>query len=149
MDQKFVDNDALLELKHSIRTHLTIMAGTSHQLCSFLLKTIDFFDDTDANRRNREILDLSFHIVEGLALTVHKIIDERVAAAKADNQLVPNGLTLASDYILVMVGKSRSLDDRRAAKYAVLSAVADALRAVSQFTKSKYSQITDLSGQPL
>ena len=145
----FVDQTALRELKHAIRMHLTIMAGPSQQLCSFLIKTIDFFEDSNEARRNREMLSLSFHIIEGLALFVQQSVDERAAKAKAMGQEFPYRIQLASDNILIMVGKSRSLDDRIAAKYAVLRSVADALRELSTFTKAVYPRIVDASGNVL
>jgi len=145
----FISQAALQELKHSIRMHLILMAGPSQQLCSFLIKTIDFFEDSDEARRDREMLSLSFHIIEGLALFVQQSVDERADKAKAMNQEFPQRIRLASDNILVMVGKSRNLDDRVAAKYAVLRTVADALRELATFTKAVYPQIIDASGNVL
>lgn len=145
----FVSEIALRELKHSIRMHLVLMAGPTQQLCSFLVKIIDFFEDHDEKRRDLEMLALSFYIIEGIALFVQQSVDERAAKAKEMGQDFPHRIKLASDNILIMVGKSRSSEDRITAKYVVLRSVADALRELSTFTKAIYPQITDSSGNVL
>lgn len=145
----FVTEQALKELKHSIRIHLLIMAGPTQQLTTFLIKMIDFFEDSDFERRNFEAMSLSYSIIEGIALYVQKSIDDRGEKTKSLGQLFPSDVQAASDNILVMVGKSRNLDDKKAAKHAVLKAMADALRALSGFTKAIYPDIYDSSGNLL
>lgn len=145
----FVDEHALRELKHSVRMHVLIMGGPTQQLCAFLLKTIDFFEDNNPVRRNQEVLSLSFSIIEGVALFVQKSVDERADKAKSMGQEFPHRIRLASDNILIMVGKSRNLENIIAAKYAVLKSVADALRELGAFTKAVYPQIIDANGNVL
>ncbi len=138
----FIDQQALIELKHSIHMHLVVMAGPTQQLCAMLLKIIDFIEDSDGDRRNKEVLELSYNIVEGLALYVQRSIDERADKAKD----FPAHVRLISDNILVTVGKTRGLDNHVVAKNAVLSAVANALRGLGTFTKAKYPDIINSAG---
>ena len=145
----YIAENALKELKHSIRTHLMIMAGPSQQLCAYLTKLLDFFEDADVVRRNKESNALSFAIVEGVALFVQNSIDERGEKAKALGQEFPQSIRRASDNIMILVGQSRSLEDKIAAKYAVLRAMAEALRALSNYTKAVYPEIYDSAGHPL
>lgn len=131
------------ELKHSVQMHMTIMNGPSQQLSAFLLKTLDFIEDADHERRDKEMAKLSFVIIESLAVFVQQSIDDR--AKKAENQGVtfPPRVKQAGDNLLVVIGKTRSQDDKIAAKNTVLTAIADALRELSSFTKAKYPSITD------
>ncbi len=145
----YISADCLKELKHSIRTHLMIMAGPSQQLCAYLTKLLDFFEDADAERRNKESNALSFAIIEGVALFVQNSIDERGEKAKALGQEFPQSIRKASDNIMILVGQSRSLEDKIVAKYAVLRAMAEALRALSSFTKAAYPELFDSAGHPL
>jgi hypothetical protein len=140
---------AIVELKHSIRTHLTIMAGPTQQLCSFLVKLIDFIEDEDTERKNKEMYALSYNIVEGLALYIQRSIDERAEKSKGSDAELPQYVKIASDEILVAVGKSRNLDEKVAAKHAVLSAVAAAIKALATTTKSQYPEIVDSTGAAL
>ena len=145
----FIDNDILMELKHSIRTHLVIMASTSEQLCTYLVKVIDFFDDPSVENRNLEAAMLSFNIIEGIALHVQKFIDERIDRARVIGQPYPNSVAVASSEIMIAIGKSRTLSDKSAAKLIVLRSMADALNKLSAQTKAVYPQITDLHGNVL
>ena len=98
------DSEEIRELKHSIRIHLLIMAGPSPQLCAFLVKTVDFIEDTDFDRRRNEMLALSFHIVEAVGIHIQKSIDVR--AAKMPE--MPEYVKHRGDEILVIIGKSWS-----------------------------------------
>lgn len=145
----FVNETILNEFKHSVRTHLVIMAGPSQQLSAFLLKVIDFFDDPNEEHRNQEMLALSFTIIEGIALYVQRSIDERIEKAKTVGQEFSSNVQTASNNILIMVGQSRGLDDKIAAKNALLKSVADALRELSSLTKTTYPEIVDSAGKVL
>lgn len=147
MDQRV--QSALNELKHSIRTHLLIMAGPTQQLCAFLIKVVDFMEDTDAERKLTEMEALSFNIIEGMALYVQRSIDERVEKAKAAGTPFPDAVQQASDEIIVMVGKTRNHVDKNQAKYAVLQTVGAALKTLGGVTKVQYPQFTDCSGNVL
>ncbi len=137
------------ELKHSIRTHLLIMAGPTQQLCSFMIKLIDFMEDSDSERKRQEMATLSYNIIEGLALYVQRSMDERAEKAKTTGHPFPPNVQQASDDILVIVGKTRSLDDKISAKYVVLKTMSQALKALSTYTKAQYPQFTDASGNIL
>lgn len=139
------DSEEIYELKHSIRIHLLIMAGPSQQLCAFLIKTIDFIEDTDLSRRRNEMLALSFHIIEAVGIHVQKSIDLR--AAKAPE--MPDHVKRRGDEILVIIGKSRGLPDKIVAKNAVLRTIAEALDALGSFMKSTYPTLFDSKGNPL
>jgi len=145
----FIEERILKELKHSVRTHLVMMNGPTQQLTTFLIKVVDFLEDSNIQRRNTEALNLSYSIIEGVALYVQRSIDERSDKAKAMGQTFPVGINLASDNILVLIGKSRNLDDRIAAKSAVLRVVAEALRELSTFTRAVYPDIFDSNGNIL
>ena len=119
------------------------------QLCSFLIKLIDFMEDTDSQRKTQEMIALSFSIIEGMSLYVQRSMDERAEKAKISGNAFPPSVQQASDDILVVVGKVRSLDDKKQAKYAVLRTVNHALKELSAYTKAQYPQLTDLSGQPI
>ena len=138
-------DNLIKEFKHSVRMHLNIMGGPSQQLSVFLLKLIDIIEDSDINRRNKDLCNLSFCIVEGLALYIQRFIDTH--AEKLDNH--NNSLRQASDNILIMVGKTRSLDDKISSKYAILKVLSDALRVLSTYTKATYPSFTDLDGNVL
>lgn len=140
----------LNELKHSIKTHLMVMAGPTPQLAVFLLKTIDWFDDephriVPVGQPNRfvEMASLAFTIVEAIGLYVHASVNKRSEQAKQNQQTFPPRITQASDNILVVIGKCRGLEDKIAAKNAVLGAVSASLKELALFTKSKYPIITD------
>lgn len=147
MDQRM--QSAFKELKHSIRTHLLIMAGPTQQLCSFLIKLIDFMEDGDNERKVSEMETLSFNIVEGMALYVQRSIDERAEKAKATDNPFPAAVQQAADEILVMVGKTRNHADKTQAKYAVLQSVGVALKTLGNVTKAQYPQFTDANGNVL
>lgn len=138
--------DAFNELKHSIRMHLLIMAGPTQQLCTFLVKLIDFMEDDKKDRKEKEMLGLSYSIIEGLALYVQRSIDERATKAKSAGSMLPIDVAAASDEILVVIGKTRNLDDKRNAKYAVLRTVSEALKSLGNYTKAQYPQLTDADG---
>jgi|CXWL01.1.fsa_nt_gi hypothetical protein len=138
-------NNPLIELKHSIKTHLMVMAGPTPQLAVFLLKTLDWFDEPPVGQsgRDQEMTNLAFTIVEAIGLFVHASVDKRNEQAKQNQQTFPPRITQASDNILVVVGKCRGLDDKIAAKNAVLGAISASLKELALFTKSKYPAITD------
>lgn len=134
--------DMILELKHSIRTHMMMLGGPSPQLSVFLLKVVDFLEDADETRRNSEMANLAFAIVEAVALHVQQSVD---AKSKKDSEL-PKHISSKSDGLLVIIGKSRGLPDKIQAKEAVLKEVAEVLRSLSTYTKGKYPEITTASG---
>lgn len=139
----------LEELKHSLRMHLHIMQGPSPELAVFLVKLIDFIEDTDAERRKAEMAKLAYTIVEAIALHVQRSVDARVEQATSQNKHFPENIRLKSDHLLVVIGKNRNLPDRFVAKRAVLIEVADCLRALTEYTRSQYPQMTDLQGTVL
>ena len=129
------------ELKNSIRTHVTVFGGPSVQLSAYLIKVIDFLDETDACRRDGEMLAMAFSLVESVAIRVHESIDG--ITVKRD---LPQAMREKSDGLLVIVGKSRSLPDKVAAKYAVLRELAEVLKTLSEHTKIKYPDIITADG---
>lgn len=145
----FIDKSTLDELKHSIRIHLIIMNGPTQQLCSMLLKLPDILGDADSARRNKEVIELAYLIIEGVALYVQRSIDERAERANNQGQMFPQAAKLCGDNILVMIGSHRSSSDKMAGKLAVLKSVADALRGLSVFTKAIYPDIYDSNGVQL
>ena len=145
----FVDKAALDELKHSIRMHLIMMNGPTQQLCSMLLKLPDVLGDSNQERRNKEVIELAFVVVEGMALYVQRSIDERAERASSQGQVFPQAAKSGGDGILVAIGQHRSSGDKIAGKNAVLRVVADALRGLSAFTKSIYPDIYDSNGVQL
>ena len=139
------DSEEIRELKHSVRIHLLIMAGPSPQLCAFLVKTIDFIEDVDIDRCRNEMLALSFHIVEAIGIHIQRSIDVRAAKVSG----MPEHVKRRSDEILVIIGKSRGISDKIAAKNAVLRAMAEALDALGSFMKTTYPTIFDSKGNQL
>ncbi len=139
----------LEELKHSIRTHLAIMQGPSPQLAVFLVKLVDFIEDTDDTRRKSEMSKLSFSIVEAVALFVQQSIDQRAIQAAAKGHQFPPTIQIKGDNLLVMIGKARQLPDKIAAKNALLKEIAEALRSLSTYTKARYPDMTDVAGNIL
>jgi len=146
-------NDSLAELKHSVYMHTLLQGGPSPQLSVFLVKLLDIIDDfymalADPELHNArlariesECAGLSFYIIESLALWLQKAIDE------GDNY--PASVVLHSDRLLILVGKSRSLSDKKAAKNAVLHGIAEAFRALQKYTKSTYPEIRDVKNNLL
>lgn len=144
------DNSKTIEeLKHSIRIHLLIMAGPSQQLCAFLVKTIDLIEDDDKKRRDQETLQLSFNIIEAVAIHVQQAIDARAKVAKEKNNIMPENVRAHSDQILIALGNARGHADKSAAKTAVLSSIGKALDALSTFTGAVYPTIFDIDGNRL
>lgn len=134
------------ELKHSIRLYLLVMNGPTQQLCLYLLKCVDFIDDTEAIKEkyastSQEMFNLSYSIIEGMSVYIHRHIDDLLKENKLPKKIQPE-----ADEILIMIGKTRSLDDKVAAKDALLSSVAKALRAVTNTNGTKYPQITNSNG---
>jgi hypothetical protein len=138
-----VDPNVMQELKHSIEMHTMIMAGPTPELAVFLLKAIDFMEDEDADRRNKEITHLAFILIEGLGIHVQKHIDKKQEESKTKNIEFPDSLAQKNGEILVMIGKTRHMEDKVEAKNMVLTSIADALRELSVFTKSNYPTITN------
>lgn len=136
------------ELKHSIKIHLLIMSGPSQQLCVFLMKLIDLIEDTDIDRVNAETAQLSFSIIESVAIHIQNAIDTRYSSSKDDNKM-PEHIRRHADEIIVAVGKSRSHMNKIEAKNSVLSAVAKALDALSSFTGAVYPTLFDSAGNQL
>lgn len=141
-------NQAIEELKHSVLLHVSIMNGPSSQLAALLLKVIDFIEDVDIKRRDSELLKL-YIIVEAIAIFVQKSIDDRAEKAEKQGIVFPPKIKQSGDNILIMVGKTRSHDNKVEAKNAVLCSIADALRDLSTFTKAKYPTITDCQRREL
>lgn len=145
----FVNKESLEELKHSIRTHVLIMNGPSQQLCVYLTKLIDILELSDESGRNKELDQLSYSIIEGISLFVQSSIDQRVEKGRSIGQDVPANVRSSSDNIMVAIGKSRGLEDKKAAKLSVLKSMSDALKALSGFTKSVYPDIIDVNGNAI
>lgn len=145
----FIDKPSLDELKHSIRIHLMIMNGPTQQLCSMLLKLPDILGDADTARRNREVTELAYLIIEGVALYVQRSIDERAERAMNQGHMFPQATKICGDNILVMIGTHRSSSDKITGKLAVLRSIAEALRGLSVFTKAIYPDIYDSNGNQL
>jgi hypothetical protein len=133
------------EVKHSIRMHVLLMNGATAELAVFLMKMIDLYEDDDLGRRTTEANTLAYIMVESMALHVQRQVDSK--AHKDEN--FPKHVMSQSDGLLVMIGKSRGLPDKIAAKYAVLSEIAAVLRALGTYTKAKYPEFTTASGQVL
>lgn len=145
----FIDKKLLDELKHSIRIHLIIMNGPTQQLCSMLLKLPDMLGDADSTRRNKEVMELAYLIIEGVALYVQRSIDERAERASNQGQMFPQAAKICGDNILVSIGTHRSSTDKMTGKLAVLKSIAEALRGLSVFTKAIYPDIYDSNGVQL
>lgn len=143
------DSVEIAELKHSIRTHLLIMAGPSQQLCAFLVKTIDLVEDTDIPRRKAETLQLAFNITEAIALHVQQAIDARYRVSKENNNPMPENIRQHADHIMVAVGQARSHPNKMEAKTAILQAVGKALDALGTFTRAVYPTLFDSAGNKL
>lgn len=153
--------ESLAELKHSIYTHVLLQGGPSPQLSVFMVKLLDMIDDlyealgNEANKQacldrvEKECADISFHVIESLAIWLQRSIDDRKNKATAKNEKFPDNITANADQLLVLVGRSRGLPDKRAAKNAVLRGIADTLRALQSFTKSTYPEIRDLKSNLL
>lgn len=154
---------ALRELKHSVQLHLLIHQGANPQLSVYGVKFVDFFDafyeilamnDVRQAREALQALELeiqqiAFNMVEALAIFVQRSIDDRKSKADAQKIDFPERIRQKSDELLILIGKSRGLPDKIAAKNAVLTGIADALRALSVFTKAKYPDIHDSAGNVL
>lgn len=147
--ESITESEEVRELKHSIRTHLLIMAGPSQQLCAFLVKTVDFIEDTDLPRRKTEMLGLAFNIIEAIGIHVQKHIDTQASKAVEQGRELPQSVKNRGNEILVVIGKSRSISDKIAAKGAVLKAMAEAMDALGVFMKATYPTIFDSKGNPL
>lgn len=129
--------DALRELKHSVTTHLGIMGGPTDQLCALLLKVVDFIDDSP--KREAEMFKLSYYIIEGLAVYVHRFLDAKP---------VTDSVKEVVNDILVTVGRARNAKTVDA-KYAVMRSMATALAAVGAVTHDRYPKLLDSNGNPL
>lgn len=125
------------------------MAGPSQQLCAFLIKVVDFFEDEDQERRKQEMVALSFHIVEAIAIFVQQQIDVRAQRAESTGNPMPEQVRKCSDEILVIVGKSRGLANKIEAKNNVLKTVGGALDKLGSFMKATYPTIFDSNGDQL
>lgn len=142
--------DRLLEeLKHSIRIHLLINQGPTPQLAVFLVKLVDFLEDPDPTRKKTEMGRLVFSLVESVAIHIQQSIDARAQQAAAKGHQFPKHIQDKSDHLLVVLGKSRGLPDKLAAKSALLKEIAEALRSLSTYTKARYPDITDIAGNIL
>lgn len=125
---------------------MTVMRGPTPQLAVLLIKVIDFLEDTDDERRQKEMAVLSFTIVEALVLQIGQLIER---CAEKDGPKFPAHLLAKSDGLLALLGKSRRLPDRLVAKDAVLRGIAEALRAFGAYAKVEYPTITDSKGNIL
>lgn len=143
------DSMAINELKHSIRVHLLIMAGPSQQLCAFLVKTIDLIEDSDLDRKQQETIQLSFNIIEAVAIHVQQAIDARAKIAKEKSNPMPENVRAYSDQILIALGKARGHTDKSAAKTSILASVGKALDALGTFTGAVYPTLFDIGGNKL
>jgi hypothetical protein len=124
---------ALDELQHSVYTHAMIQGGPNPQLCVFLTKLLDFLDDVYAacqyedSRSARladvevEIIALSFHIIESLAVWL---------ATSVNDDKFPAHLRHQGQQLLILIAKVKQLPDKLAAKDIVLRAIADMIRSL-------------------
>jgi hypothetical protein len=140
---------AIQELKHSIEIHIMIMGGPSPELAVFLLKIIDFLEDDDQERLDKEMNYLAFAIVEAIAIHVQKHIDKRRDEIRKRGGDFPEAVAKKNGDILIAIGKARHIEDKVEAKIFVLQAIADALRELSTVTKSTYPTITNSYGKSL
>lgn len=153
--------DSLAELKHSIYMHVLLQGGPSPQLSVFLVKLLDLIDDFYVALNNEQEQEqrlerieqecgvLSFHIIESLALWLQQAIDVEKVKAKTRGEIFPISAASHGDQLLILVGKSRSLPDKKAAKSAVLRGIAEAFRALQSYTKDKYPEIRDIKNNVL
>lgn len=128
-------NDAMSELKHSIKLYLSFSGGPSEYLCSILLKLIDCFDDLESGKSPKEDLDgLAFIIVEKLF---------------SDIELTTNRERMKSPCPPELWNYSRTRDtytDTIGGKYCVLRDMSKALKLLSSHNGILYPKITDLAG---
>ena len=143
------DSEELRELKHSVRIHILLHAGPSPQLAAFLVKTIDFLEDKDPIQRKQEMLDLAFNMIEAIAVYTQRTFDDRIQKGAKQGREASSELKARGDNILVVLGKSRSLPDRIAAKNAVLRVTAEAMDALGVFMQATYPTLHDSVGNPL
>lgn len=145
----FVNQDSLEELKHAIRVHVLIMNGPSQQLCVYCTKLIDILEESDMAKRNEELDILSYSITEAIALFLQTSIDQRLEKARSIGQAIPQHVKSSSDNIMITIGQSRGIEDKKMAKLSVLKSISAALKALSSFTKSVYPEILDVNGNPV
>ena len=134
-------NTPLEELKHSIKIHLTIFGGATAQLSVYLIKLIDFLEDTNVDRRRAEMLSLTFSVVEAAALRVNQSI-----ITKSTQPNFPPALRKQNDDLIFSIGANRNLSDKVVAKYAVLKEMSGALKLLSSYTGTNYPDITTAAG---
>jgi len=139
-------NIALVELQHSVRTHIIVQAGPNPQLCVFLVKLLDIIDDLNvavhepADKEDRlqrvegECRTLAFCIIESLAVWL---------AQSMDDKNLPTHVEDCGKQLLVLVSKARALDDKIAAKTFILYGLADAIRVLKKHINVPYPDITD------
>jgi len=135
------------ELKHSIHIHKLIMGGPTPQLAAYLVKTVDFLENSDEHLK--EIGALSYSIAEAVAVHVQRSVDDRAARAEEHGINFPPQVQKQGDNIFILMGKVRSSSDKSEAKIVLLRGVADALRSLATFTKASYPTIMDARGKQL
>lgn len=122
---------ALAELKHSIMTHLVIMGGPSQQLCAFLVKTIDFIEDSDDRRRSDEIMLLAYSIAEAIAVRIVQSIETKVSMAERDMKNIPDQVWSSVKTLLDKIDETRQMQDKCSAKTILLETIGHELDALS------------------
>jgi len=146
-------NMALVELQHSVRTHIIVQAGPNPQLCVFLVKLLDIIDDLNVavheptgDETRGHIKDMRLQRVEEECRTLAFCIIESLAvwlATSMDNKNLPAHAEDCGKQLLVLVAKARALDDKIAAKTLVLYGLADAMRVLKAHINVPYPDITD------
>jgi len=139
---------ALAELKHSIMTHLVIMGGPSQQLCAFLVKTIDFIEDSDDRRRSDEIMLLAYSIAEAIAVRIVQSIEAKVSKAERDIKNIPDQVWSSVNAILNKIDETRQMQDKCSAKALLLETVGHELDALGWLI-GVYPTIYNDKGQKL
>lgn len=139
--------DALKELKHSITLYMAVSGGPTPQLAVFLVKLVDFIEDTDIERKNREMLVLSYAMAEAIALMVFKSIEAKCV----DNANAPASSIVkqSADQILVAISQDHKSLDKVTAKNRLLATTSAALKQLTVMTNQVYHEFTDSNGNKL
>lgn len=116
--------DERRELLHSVELHLKVMDATSHQLCLFLLKTLDFMPPADESNR-LEMGNLAYLIIEGLAIHLMKLSADRSWENRSK-------IDECNQKIAELLRKNTVISDKLACKDELLKRVSDLCEAISR-----------------